>query len=174
MRAQEEVAQQILELRERRHFRQMDLARAAKMKQSAVSRLEKADYSAWTYKTLLRVAEALDAQLRVIFEAYEDVIARYETEPTEQAEIPLVPRSANATPSLVELWLKVNGRPLSDVAVKEEANKFWQSPFNANDPIVGSNPFATPYGKVEDPYAAVRVAKFVSLEERKSGREYQQ
>jgi transcriptional regulator with XRE-family HTH domain len=99
-RAQEEVAQQIHELRERRHYRQIDLAHAAKMKQSAVSRIEKADYSAWTYKTLLRIAEALDAQLRIVFEANEDVIGRYENEPIEEAtEIANPPPLASATAS---------------------------------------------------------------------------
>lgn len=77
-RAQEEIAQQIRELRERRKLRQIDLAKNAKMKQSAISRIEQVGYSAWTFKTLLRVADALDAQVRVIFEASEDVIARYE------------------------------------------------------------------------------------------------
>ncbi len=80
MRAQEEIAQQIRELRERRKLRQIDLAKNAKMKQSAISRIEQSGYSAWSFKTLLRVADALDAQVRVTFEAAEDVIARYESE----------------------------------------------------------------------------------------------
>ena len=110
-RAQEEVAQQILELRERRHYWQIDLAHAAKMKQSAVSRIEKADYSAWTYKTLLRIAEALDAQLRIVFEANEDVIARYETELIEEAaEIDTPPPSASATPSRAEQRIAAHPR----------------------------------------------------------------
>ncbi len=62
LRAQEETAQHIRELRERRKLRQVDLAKRAGMKQSAVSRIEQASYSAWSYKTLLRIAEALDAQ----------------------------------------------------------------------------------------------------------------
>jgi transcriptional regulator with XRE-family HTH domain len=83
MRAQEEIAQQIRQLRERQGLRQVDLAKKAKMKQSAVSRIEQAGYSAWTFKTLLRVADALDAQLRVVFEAADDVIARYAREEQE-------------------------------------------------------------------------------------------
>jgi transcriptional regulator with XRE-family HTH domain len=82
-RAQDEIAQQIRELRERRKLRQIDLAKNAKMKQSAVSRIEQAGYSAWSFKTLLRVADALDAQLRVVFEASEDVIARYKVDEQE-------------------------------------------------------------------------------------------
>ena len=84
-RVQEETAQQIRELRERRMLRQVDLAKRAKMKQSAISRIEQAGYSAWSYKTLLRVAEALDSQLKIVFEASEDVIARYEEEETGTA-----------------------------------------------------------------------------------------
>lgn len=85
LRAQEETAQHIRELRERRKLRQVDLAKRAGMKQSAVSRIEQASYSAWSYKTLLRIAEALDAQLRIIFEASEDVIARYQHGESEPA-----------------------------------------------------------------------------------------
>ncbi len=110
LRAQEEVAQQIRELRERRQFRQLDLARQAKMKQSAISRIEKAGYSAWTYKTLLRIAEALDAQLRIVFEAHEDVIARYEREFTEQTEILANLPTQNVAPSLDDLSKVVNGQ----------------------------------------------------------------
>jgi len=84
-RSQEETAQQIREVRERRKLRQVDLAKQAGMKQSAISRIEQASYSAWTYKTFLRIAEALDCQLRIIFEASEDVIARYKSEESETA-----------------------------------------------------------------------------------------
>ena len=110
-RAQEEVAQQIHALRERRHYRQIDLAHAAKMKQSAVSRIEKADYSAWTYKTLLRIAEALDAQLRIVFEANEDGIGRYENEPIEEAtEIANPPPLASATASRADRRIAAHSR----------------------------------------------------------------
>ena len=53
------------------------------MKQSAVSRIEQASYSGWTFKTLLRVADALDAQVKVSFEAADDVIERYAHEKGE-------------------------------------------------------------------------------------------
>jgi transcriptional regulator with XRE-family HTH domain len=106
-RGQEEVAQQILELRERRGFRQIDLARAARMKQSAVSRIEKAGYSAWTYRTLLRIAEALDAQLRIVVEPQEDVVARYQREARE--ELVLATSSLTAATGSSK---PTNGRPL--------------------------------------------------------------
>jgi transcriptional regulator with XRE-family HTH domain len=78
--AQDEVAMQIRSLRERRGYRrQSDFAKDAKMQQSAISRIESATYRGWSYKTLLRVAAALDARLRITFEPAEDAIRRYQT-----------------------------------------------------------------------------------------------
>lgn len=64
-------------------MRQIDLAKKSQMKQSAISRIEQADYSGWTFNTLLRVGEALDARLRITFEPAENVIARYEIQDAE-------------------------------------------------------------------------------------------
>jgi transcriptional regulator with XRE-family HTH domain len=102
LRAQEEIAQQLVELRERRNLRQIDLAKTAKMKQSAISRIEQASYSSWSYKTLLRVAEALDAQLRIVFEASEDVIARYLSDEETPAARQTTPQSRSATRSTAD------------------------------------------------------------------------
>ncbi|MCH8314157.1 MAG: helix-turn-helix transcriptional regulator [Nitrospinae bacterium] len=77
-RAKDEIAIQIRELREKLEMRQIDFAKQADMKQSAVSRIEQADYSGWTFKTLLKVAEALDARLKITFQPMDDVIAEYE------------------------------------------------------------------------------------------------
>lgn len=76
-RAQDDTASNIRELRELRELSQTELAKLSGMKQSAVSRIEQAEYSSWTYKTLQKVAEALDARLVVFFEPSENVIARY-------------------------------------------------------------------------------------------------
>jgi transcriptional regulator with XRE-family HTH domain len=76
--AQDTVAAQIRELRNKRDMRQTDLAKAARMKQSAVSRIEQAEYSRWGFNTLTRIADALDARVRIIFEPAEDVIEEYE------------------------------------------------------------------------------------------------
>ncbi len=76
-RAQDEIALQIRELRTKRNMRQADLAKICAMKQSAVSRIEQANYSAWNFKTLLRVAEALDVRLRVVLDPMEDVVREY-------------------------------------------------------------------------------------------------
>jgi transcriptional regulator with XRE-family HTH domain len=76
--AADEIAISIRSLREKRGETQTDLAKKADMKQSAISRIEQADYYGWTFRTLFRVADALDARLRVIFEPAETVIANYE------------------------------------------------------------------------------------------------
>ena len=47
------------------------------MMQSAVSRIEQADYSGWSFNTLFRVADALEARLTVSFEPVENVIDWY-------------------------------------------------------------------------------------------------
>jgi transcriptional regulator with XRE-family HTH domain len=75
--AQDEIAMSIRSLRKKRKKKQSDLAIESGMKQSAVSRVEQSDYSAWSLTTLWRIAEALDARLRIIFEPIEDVVKQY-------------------------------------------------------------------------------------------------
>jgi len=57
------------------------------MGQPAVSRIEQATYSGWTYKTLARVAEKLNARLRIVYEPLEEVIARMNDDGESVAEI---------------------------------------------------------------------------------------
>lgn len=71
-------------LRKKRVLSQPELSKKTGMKQSAISRIEQAEYAAWNYKTLLRVADALNARVRVIFEFAEDVIAKYERSEAHQ------------------------------------------------------------------------------------------
>jgi hypothetical protein len=54
------------------------------MTQSSVSRIEQADYSGWTFRTLLRIADTLGARLRVTFQPLEDVLAEYRQAEEEQ------------------------------------------------------------------------------------------
>lgn len=75
--AQTEVATEIRALRSRRKMRQGDVARLASTGQSAISRIEKAEYDGWTFKTLMGIAEVLSARLRITFEPIEDVISNY-------------------------------------------------------------------------------------------------
>ncbi len=46
--------------------------------QPAISRVESADYQNWSFNTLRRIAEAMDARIRVIIEPAEDVLAEYD------------------------------------------------------------------------------------------------
>lgn len=77
-RAQDEIAGQIKELREKRGLKQRELAKRCKTHQSAISRLEQATYSRWNLNTLWSLAKALDARVRIIIEPMEDVIREYE------------------------------------------------------------------------------------------------
>lgn len=76
--AQNEIATQVRAMRQRRRMNQKQLASKSGTGQSAISRSEQADYDGWTFKTLVRLAEALDARLRISFEPIEDVIGLYE------------------------------------------------------------------------------------------------
>ena len=75
--AQDIIAMNIRELRKNREMRQSDLANESGMLQSSISRIEQAEYSAWSFKTLFRVANALDARLSITLEPVEDVIKEY-------------------------------------------------------------------------------------------------
>ncbi len=75
--AQYIIAMSIRSLREKRSMFQRQLAKKSGMKQSAISRIEQAEYSAGSFKTLFRIANALDARLIITFEPAEDVIEKY-------------------------------------------------------------------------------------------------
>jgi len=86
--AQDEIAMQLRHLRERRGFRtQSAFAAHAGMQQSAISRIENADYQGWSFKTLFRVADKLDVRLRIIFEPAEDVQRRFEIAQADADEL---------------------------------------------------------------------------------------
>ncbi|HUP40036.1 MAG TPA: helix-turn-helix transcriptional regulator [Vicinamibacterales bacterium] len=82
--ARDEIASQIRELRHKRGLNtQAKFAREAKMQQSAISRIERADYNGWTFRTLVRVAVALNARLRVSLEPLEQSVAKAARSATE-------------------------------------------------------------------------------------------
>lgn len=74
------IAKQLIALRKRRELNQTQLAEAVGTGQPAISRIERADYRNWSFNTLRRAAEALDARLRVYIEPSEDVLWEYESE----------------------------------------------------------------------------------------------
>ncbi|HEV3415210.1 MAG TPA: helix-turn-helix transcriptional regulator [Pirellulales bacterium] len=63
-----DVALQLAALRQRAGLSQKELARRLKTSQQQISRLESPNYAGHSLATLRRVAEALDARVRVVFE----------------------------------------------------------------------------------------------------------
>src|SRR6266704_5475385 len=63
-----DVALQIAALRQQAGLSQKDLARKLKTSQQQISRLESPAYEGHSLSMLRRVADALDAQVRIVFE----------------------------------------------------------------------------------------------------------
>ena len=80
------IAQQLIELRKRRGLNQSQVAEALETGQPAISRVERADYRNWSFNTLRRLADAMDARLRVIIEPSEDVLGEYEGQAKPNAD----------------------------------------------------------------------------------------
>jgi transcriptional regulator with XRE-family HTH domain len=101
--AQDEIACALKAARKKRGLTQPELEELSGMKQSAISRIEQSSYSRWNFTTLLRLAEALDLRVRVLFDCAEDVIHEYERR--ERAQIRTtaseVQRSAEFMPGSV-------------------------------------------------------------------------
>jgi transcriptional regulator with XRE-family HTH domain len=64
------VATQIKVLREDNHWTQADLAAKIGTTQTAISRIENVNYSAWNISTLKKLARAFRVRLKVSFETY--------------------------------------------------------------------------------------------------------
>ncbi len=121
---QDEIAESIRELRLTRGLRQSDLAERCSMKQSAISRIEQSSYSRWSFNTLWRLADALDARIRLVIEPMENVIKQYE----------LMERGAGQRSDLTELLSEMQnnfrlGKPeerresISDLLATESKRK---------------------------------------------------
>lgn len=82
--AEDEIAFQLRQARRKRQKTQPELGVLTGMKQSAISRIEQASYSRWTFRTLLRIAEALDLRVRINLDYAEDVIREYEAMERQQ------------------------------------------------------------------------------------------
>lgn len=78
---EEDVPASFRALRERRGKTQSDLAADIGTKQPAISRFEKSTEAVWEFEFILRMAEALDARLRLVVEAAEDIIEEYDDRP---------------------------------------------------------------------------------------------
>lgn len=71
-----DVALQIAALREQAGLSQTELARLLKTSQQQISRLESPDYEGHSLANLRRVAEALHASVRVVFEPDDKSVKR--------------------------------------------------------------------------------------------------
>ncbi len=72
------IAAQIIALRKRRGLNQQQVADLIGARQTAISRVEKADYQNWSFNTLRDIADALDARIRVLIEPSEDILRQYD------------------------------------------------------------------------------------------------
>lgn len=73
------LATQIQVIREQRGWTQEELAKAAGMKQSQISKLEDVDNGSWQGRTLKRIAKALDVALVVRFETFSTLLPDIES-----------------------------------------------------------------------------------------------
>ena len=90
MWAQTEVAGEIRTLRKKRGLRQSEVAKLTKTGQSAISRIERADYDGWSYKTLIEIACELKARLRIWYEPIELVTSGYRNATETTADVQFV------------------------------------------------------------------------------------
>jgi transcriptional regulator with XRE-family HTH domain len=72
------VAAQLKALREQSGMSQGELATIVKTKQSGISRLENANYSAWKIETLRKLARAFGVRLKISFEEFGTLIPEVE------------------------------------------------------------------------------------------------
>ncbi len=72
------IAAQIIALRKRRGLDQQQVAELIGARQTAISRVENADYQNWNFNTLREIANALDARIRVLIEPSEDILRQYD------------------------------------------------------------------------------------------------
>lgn len=141
---QDDIASQIRDLRKERSLTQVAFAKRADMKQSAVSRIEQAEYSSWTLTTLFRAAAALDARLRVTFQPMEDAIKEYES--LEDNEDGLIPGERNnAVKAFNDGYgeqkpLDLSGRRPKAKSVLDGAERPGQNK-RTDDQNKGTNPF---------------------------------
>jgi len=140
------VPEQFRDLRESRDMTQSELADAAEMKQSAISRFEGQRVANWNLETLLKLADALDAQLEISITPAEEVIARYVREEAGGGSQPKsilevrsgVGRGFNRVGSLNS---KISQLSKDNVIVVDEAH---QRPTDAKDSALSSENLASP------------------------------
>jgi transcriptional regulator with XRE-family HTH domain len=94
-----EIAAQLIALRKRRNLKQGDVANLTGTKQPAISRYEQADYQSRSFSILQKIANVLDARIRVLIEPSEDVLGEYEDEQADSPEVAALKEILSARPS---------------------------------------------------------------------------
>jgi transcriptional regulator with XRE-family HTH domain len=99
-----EIAAQLIALRKRRDLKQGEVANLISTQQPAISRYEQADYQSRSFSVLQKIADALDARIRVLIEPSEDVLGEYDNEQVDSPEAVALkeimrPRPSSATES---------------------------------------------------------------------------
>lgn len=96
------IAQQLISLRRKRGLDQKQVAELVETGQPAISRVESADYGKWSFNTLRKLAQAMDARIRVLIEPAEDVLFEYESQ-----EVLAVPELSPEIDDLQALMRKI-------------------------------------------------------------------
>ena len=136
--ARDEISSQIFEFREKAKLtKQTDFAEACGMKQSAVSRMEKHEYSSWTFNTLIRIAEALNARWRFVLQSTSDAVAEYRRR--EQVDISDLIEVQQLDPTKF-LELENAAQGVTPCAVEEK---------QGTDVLPGSSAFSEPRGQFQ-------------------------
>src|SRR5216684_4821056 len=108
--ASAKIAQQLIALQTRRELNQTQVAKKLETRQPAISRVESADYRNWSFNTLRKLAEAMDARIRVVIEPAEDVLHEYEEEDAEIAKpVPVKDSPTKGNPKTSEI--KITRKP---------------------------------------------------------------
>jgi transcriptional regulator with XRE-family HTH domain len=115
------VATQIKVLREQNKWTQADLALKIGTTQTAISRIENVNYSAWNISTLKKLARAFRVRLKVSFETYGSLI--HDMEVFSGANLQRAPRDKD--PELSEDARETDQREqrAKEIAVEENATK---------------------------------------------------
>jgi transcriptional regulator with XRE-family HTH domain len=138
-----QIARHLIALRKRRGLSQAQLAEKLGTQQPAISRVESADYRNWSYNTLRKAAEALDARLRVILEPAEDVFKEYEVEEELIEKSPLAAKIDNQAAFLPPQ--EIHGR-IPDTSDTPESR----------EPLRRDLPFRSAFDKISRPEGNLR------------------
>jgi HTH-type transcriptional regulator/antitoxin HipB len=145
------LAAQLKVLREQNGWTQRDLARKLDTTQTAISRIENVNYSAWNISTLKKLARAFRVRLKVSFETYGSLIRDIENFSKESLQ--RTPRESD--PELAEPTLKpseelvvasVESEQAAEALPKRTGNIVVSTITSGNQAGIGARSWITPVG----------------------------